>query len=138
MTTSVVTLFSKKNYALIDEALLLWTAARTIEGGWRFCEPELLNLARHANGQVSLSDSPYIDYQFSAVVVQDILLPLRKRVLKQLYELMSSGSKENWFTILLVSFTLLSTFGPLFRQQRQFAKMKNAEVSRTANSNGME
>ena len=71
-----------------------------------------------------------MDYQFSAIMVQDVLEPLRKGVLKQLHKLTHANTLTSWFALLLVKFILLNTFSLLFRQQRERAQMKNAQVSR--------
>ena len=106
----------------------MWTAARTIEGGWRFCGPELLGLVPNDSGQVPLAFATFIDYQFSALMVQDVLLPLKESVLKRLHDLTHTNSSGSWFALFIVNFILLHTYSLLLKQQRTWAQRRKAEV----------
>jgi hypothetical protein len=78
---------------------------------------------------VKLTEAPFIDYQFSAIMVQDVLLPLRQKVLKSIHELTHAHASENWFVLFLANYILLHSYGLLMRQQREFARSRNAPVS---------
>jgi hypothetical protein len=78
---------------------------------------------------VPLTDAPMIDYQFSGIMVQQVLLPLRQKVLKTLYELTHAHTASNWFALFLANFVLLHTYGLLINQQRVFAQCRGANVS---------
>jgi hypothetical protein len=86
-------------------------------------------LPPNSEGAANLTSAAFIDYQFSALMVEKVLLPLRSRVLRRLEELTLSKTSENWFVIFLATFILLHTYGLLVAQQRQFAKIRNAKVS---------
>ena len=110
--------------------LNFWTAARTIEGGWRLEGPEFLGLVPDENGQVPLRKAPYIDYQFSSVMVQHVLLPLRDSVLKQLNNLIHYKAADHWFVIFLSTFILLNTCTLLLQQQRDFTRRRGTGVGK--------
>jgi hypothetical protein len=119
------------NTEFVLNVLILWTAARTIEGGWQFCGSETLGLSPDRDGVIPLLSAPLIDYQFSGLMVQQVLLPLRKKVLKKLYDLTHASAAitaNNWFVLVLVNFVLLHTYGLLMNQQRRFARDHNANV----------
>jgi len=78
---------------------------------------------------VPLTDAPLIDYQFSGIMVQQVLLPLRQKVLKRLYELTHARTASNWFALFLANFVLLHTYGLLINQQKAFAQHHGANVS---------
>jgi len=89
-------------------------------------------LPPNREGAATLTSAAFIDYQFSALMVERVLLPLRSRVLRKLEELTLSKTSENWFVIFLATFILLHTYGLLVAQQRQFARMRNAKVSESS------
>ncbi|KAH6898261.1 hypothetical protein B0T10DRAFT_555592 [Thelonectria olida] len=120
----------QEHHKFLANVLYLWTACRTIEGGWEFCGPESLDLAPR-DGCIRLVDAPFIDYQFSAIMVQDILIPLRWQVLKQMKVLIHENKPHNWFAIFLASFILLHTYALLVKQQGAFARSRKATVKYT-------
>lgn len=102
----------------------MWTAARTIEGDWFYADEERLDLPA---GSV-VYDAPFIDYQFSGIIKDDILLPTQRIVLQQLQDLIYKNHKKNWLSILVGTFILLNTYGLLMKQQRDFARSIQAKV----------
>jgi hypothetical protein len=108
----------KDFHEFLSDILCLWTAARTIEGGWKFTGPQTLGIQPKVGESVRLPDAAFIDYQFSAIVAQDVLLPLRYKVLKRLHELTHSNTSTNWFVLFLANFILLHTYSLLITQQQ--------------------
>jgi hypothetical protein len=127
MGISVLT-STQEHREFLANVLCLWTACRTIEGGWEFCGTESLGLVPR-DGCIRLVDAPFIDYQFSAIMVQDVLIPLRWQVLKQMKVLIHENKPRNWFAIFLANFILLHTYGLLLKQQGAFARSRRAKVS---------
>ncbi|KAI0407888.1 hypothetical protein F4802DRAFT_491677 [Xylaria palmicola] len=113
-------------HEFLSDVLCLWTAARIIEGGWQFTGPQTLGIRPKAGESARLTDAAFIDYQFSAIVAQDVLLPLRYKVLKRLHELTHSNTSANWIVLFLANFILLHTYGLLMKQQRAFSQRRNA------------
>jgi len=111
--------------------LRLWTAARTVEGGWTFNEEgSVLGLEPKPGAiTVQLTQACLIDFQFSGIMWQHILLPLRKQVLADLRRLTHAQTKDNWFVIFLATFILLHTYTLLMNQQVRFARKRRALVS---------
>lgn len=72
-----------------------------------------------------------IDYQFAALMIQRVLLPLRAEVCKQLDELTKLKQHSQWLNLLLTNYVLLDSLGRLMRQQRDFAEQNEFEVSLT-------
>ena len=70
-----------------------------------------------------------IDYQFAALMMQRVLLPLRAEVLKQLEELTRLKQWNQWLNLLLTNYILLDSLGRLMCQQRNFAHQNEYEVS---------
>lgn len=97
-----------------------------IEGDWYFQGEEDLGLPP----EKVLYDAPFIDYQFSGIIKDRILLPLQKKVLKRLDDMVYKDHKNCWLSIFVGTFVLLNTYGLLIKQQRDFARSINAPVSR--------
>ena len=113
--------------SLVKDSLHLWTAARTIEGGWRMvsgCGAMELDAIHNS----PLVNAPMIDHQFSALMVKKMLWPLRSRVLKKLHKLTVSNKASQWPQLLLVNFILLDSLGRLMYHQRDFARRKRLGV----------
>ena len=103
----------------LQKVLFLWTAARTIEGDWYFHGKERLGLS----SDKCMYDAPFIDYQFSGIIKDEICLPAQERVLSQLQELVYKKHRHNWLSILVGTFVLLHTYRLLITQQRDFAQL---------------
>ncbi|KAL9616642.1 MAG: hypothetical protein Q9160_008498 [Pyrenula sp. 1 TL-2023] len=119
-----VTDFHKPQSLFLQRVLFMWTAARTIEGDWYYADEERLDLPP---GSV-VYDAPFIDYQFSGIIKDDILIPTQRIVLQQLQDLIYKNHKKNWLSILVGTFILLNTYGLLMRQQREFARSIEAKT----------
>lgn len=118
----------QRNRDFIRRVLCLWTAARTIEGGWTFSGAEMLNLEPNCEGKVPLVSAKFIDFQMWKILSQDILMPLREAILKQMKELILRERAENWFSLFLANFMLLHSYGLLMKQQVRFSRMQHANV----------
>ncbi|KAK2747002.1 hypothetical protein FQN57_002574 [Myotisia sp. PD_48] len=113
---------------LLKDVMHLWVAVRFLEGGWRIIGDELLDLGATGAREIPLRYAPIIDYQLSAIIVQQILLPLRDKVVDNLQKLMKRHRPQEWIVILLSSFILLHSCELLIEQQRSFARRKEAPV----------
>lgn len=116
---------------MIRDTLRLWTAARFIEGGWRCCGDETLGAEQLANPLrpawwVSLP--PYIDYQFASIIMQRVLAPLRRKVLKALEDLILANKAEHWFYIFLATFMLLYNYELSMRHEARYASKRKLAV----------
>ncbi|KAI0105462.1 hypothetical protein GGR51DRAFT_560308 [Nemania sp. FL0031] len=118
-------------HEFLSDVLCLWAAARTIEGGWHFIGPQTLGIKPKTGESVRLPDAEFIDYQFSAIVAQDVLLPLRHKVLKRLHALTHSSTSANWFVLFLANFILLHTYSLLIKQQRAISRRCNSPLRYT-------
>ena len=100
--TFLVQVSTEKNTFLAD-VLHFWTAARLIEGGFSFAGDETLGLGQGSK----LHDAPVIDGQIAVLLVDEILEPVRKKVISQLDHIITHKRKERWFELLLATFILL-------------------------------
>jgi len=119
---------NKPHSEFLENVLRLWTAARTIEGGWIF-KPGSNSLGlqpKRGARSVQLTQASLIDFQFSGIMYQQILLPLRKAVLGELRRLTHAHTRSNWFVIFLANFILLHTYTLLMNQQVRFARKRRA------------
>lgn len=73
---------------------------------------------------------PYIDYQIASIIIQRILSPLRKDVLRILQTTFNTHSPKDWFATFLASFILLQNYEMQVLFQRQFAERRRARVRR--------
>ncbi|EFX00653.1 hypothetical protein CMQ_7655 [Grosmannia clavigera kw1407] len=116
------------HHGFIASVLRLWTAARTLEGDWHFSGEEFLGLDPGRYDRVPFTKAPFIDYQFSAIMAESILQPLREQILKELHKLAHNKARKNWLVIFVATYILLDTYRLLFRQQRAYAASKKAPV----------
>lgn len=95
-----------------------------IEGDWTMKGTETLELGPNS----VIYDAPFIDYQFSGIIKDRILLPLQKTILKKLNDMIYKDHKKNWLSIFVGTFILLNTYGLLIKQQREFSQSIGATV----------
>lgn len=120
---------------MLRKTLRLWVACRFIESKWRcwsesgWADSEI----RAMNPQDPFYDDldslpPYIDYQIASIIIQRILSPLRKDVLRDLQKAFNLHSPKDWFATFLTSFILLQNYEMQMLFQRQFAARRKANV----------
>ncbi|KAG8157855.1 hypothetical protein KVR01_012127 [Diaporthe batatas] len=63
---------------------------------------------------------PYIDFQFSAIIMERILGPLSRDVLKGLENLVLKNQAKKWFTIFLVVFILMHSYELILQHEVAF------------------
>ena len=120
----------------MKDVLRFWTAARMIEGDWHIEGEVNFGLPPDSTGKVDLTDAKMLDWQFSGIVKDYILMVRSKRVLEKLQKLLAgckgnAGCKanESWLPTFLCTYVLLNTYTLLIRQQQSFAKEMGARVS---------
>ncbi len=120
---------------MLRKTLRLWVACRFIESKWRcwsesgWADSEI----RAMNPQDPFYNDldslpPYIDYQIASIIIQRILDPLRKDVLRDLQKTFNTHSPRDWFATFLTSFILLQNYEMQILFQRQFAERRRANV----------
>lgn len=120
---------------MLRKTLRLWVACRFIESKWRcwsesgWADSEI----RAMNPQDPFYNDldslpPYIDYQIASIIIQRILSPLRKDVLRDLQKAFNLHSPKDWFATFLTSFILLQNYEMQMLFQRQFAARRKANV----------
>lgn len=114
---------------LLGNMLQLWTAARFIEGDWCFVNAQSSPSFTCSSQNAELKSAGDLDCQFTSIVINDILAPLRDKVLRQLNEMIYTDKRKNWFKVFLAMYILLHSFSLLMRQQRRFAQRRNSQVS---------
>lgn len=118
---------------MVRRALSLWSASRMIEKTWRICGEDKLGLeastdpANPWNGIIPVT--PIMDTQLDQIVIKDFLVPLRASLLQELQEKISGYKRENWFSIFLTIFILLSNTEYILAHSRRFAKRYGMGVS---------
>lgn len=123
---------------MLKKTLRLWVACRFIESKWRcwsdsgWADSDIRALNPQDPFYQDLDSlPPYIDYQIASIIIQHILGPLRKDVLRILQSTFNTHSPKDWFASFLTSFILLQNYEMQMLFQRQFAERRRAEVSRS-------
>ncbi|KAH6621609.1 hypothetical protein B0J18DRAFT_445394 [Chaetomium sp. MPI-SDFR-AT-0129] len=120
---------------MLRKTLRLWVACRFIESKWR-CWAEsgwADNEFQAMNPKDPFykdfdSPPPYIDYQFASIIIQRVLIPLKKDVLRILQSTLNTHSPKDWFATFLTSFILLQNYEMQMLFQRQFAKRRQSQL----------
>ncbi|KAK3897169.1 hypothetical protein C8A05DRAFT_20010 [Staphylotrichum tortipilum] len=95
---------------LIRDTMRLWIGARLADRGWRCFGSDDLGASRlpnHLRPPHWIPLPPYLDYQLVAVVMNCYLLPLKKTVLRQLFDAIKGKNPADWYPIFLSCFVLL-------------------------------
>jgi hypothetical protein len=102
---------------------------RFIEGKWRCWGDEVIS---EANPKNPFDDwetlPPYLDYQVASLVIERILVPLRRDVLHELQDVVNEHRPEDWYVTFLACFILLQNYELQMQFQRGFAAKRNAKV----------
>ncbi|KAK3293656.1 uncharacterized protein B0H64DRAFT_326361 [Chaetomium fimeti] len=119
---------------MLKKTLRLWVACRFIESKWRcwsetgWADSELRAMNPQDPFYQGLdSPPPYIDYQFASIVMQRILNPLRKDVLRILQGTFNTHNPQEWFATFLTCFILLQNYEMQMLFQSQFARRREAQ-----------
>ncbi|KAK3898982.1 hypothetical protein C8A05DRAFT_46842 [Staphylotrichum tortipilum] len=118
---------------MLRKTLRLWVACRFLESKWRcwsetgWADEELLAMNPKDPFYKDIDSlPPYIDYQIASIIIQRVLSPLRKDVLRILQTTFNTHSPKEWFATFLTSFILLQNYEMQVLFQRQFAERRNA------------
>jgi len=118
---------------MLQKTLRLWVACRFIESKWRCWSVD-------GRPDSDLSSAPrdpfydwdslpsYLDYQLASIIIQRILTPLRKDVLRNLQGTFNIHNAKDWYVTFLTSFILLQNYEMQMNFQRQFASRRKARV----------
>lgn len=104
-----------------------------IEKTWRICGEDKLGLeastdpANPWNGIIPVT--PIMDTQLDQIVIRDFLVPLRVFLLQELQEKIRGYKRENWFSIFLTIFILLSNTESILAHSRRFSRRYGMGVS---------
>lgn len=86
---------------------------------------DIMDETSHMHGKIPLP--PVMTAQFQ-VILQTIQLPLRRRVLDELQNLILANKPSHWFCIYLVSFILLHNCTLITDHDRRFTKAYGFKV----------
>jgi hypothetical protein len=112
--------------SIVDLALNLWATARVIEIPWQFCGRDTLGTKPVTDpmnpwfGKMRLP--PMMDTQLDQIVIQQLLGPLRTKILQLLDKLILNHRPGTWFETYLTIFILLNHTSMLSKHGRRFAR----------------
>jgi hypothetical protein len=114
---------------MLQKAIRLWVVCRFIESRWRCWGDDAIAAANPQDPFYDWeSPPPYLDYQFTSIVIHRILGPLREEVLRDLQNIVNEHRPQDWYITFLTSFILLQNYEIQMLFQRQFAARRNAKV----------
>ncbi|KAL9051695.1 MAG: hypothetical protein Q9162_005845 [Coniocarpon cinnabarinum] len=104
--------------SFLTDVLRFWTAGRLIEGGWSFEGSQTLDLEAGA----TLVSAPAIDEQLAVILVDQVLCPLKKKVVKLLDGIITHKRKDRWLELTLAVFILLNHYHMSMVHQWNFSR----------------
>ncbi|KAJ4300110.1 hypothetical protein N0V88_002779 [Collariella sp. IMI 366227] len=113
--------------SLTADTLNLWAISRMIEIPWEICGPENLGIssindtASPHHGKIPIP--PIMDTQLDQIVIQNILTPLRAKMVEKFENLINPVKPEVWFDIYLSVFILLNHIERLAKHSVGHAKL---------------
>ncbi|KAK3680898.1 hypothetical protein B0T22DRAFT_388678 [Podospora appendiculata] len=117
---------------MLQKTLRLWVACRFLESKWR-CWTDYGKVDDPiiaSNPQDPFYDwtslPPYLDYQIASIVIERILTPLRRDVLRELQSTLNVHDPKDWYITFLTCFILLQNYEMQMHFQSQFAARRNA------------
>lgn len=118
---------------LLERALKFWVCCRFIEEPWSIVGSETLGMTYDTNPSCPYSDRipvpPIVDLQIDLVVINELLKPELKTILKMLKTMLESGKPwTNWFEIYLAYFILLNNVELTMAHDAWFVKRNNLPV----------
>lgn len=119
---------------LVDRALKLWVACRFIETPWSITSAETLGMSKDPSLDCPYHDRipvpPIVDLQIDLIVINEILQPELKKILKMMKTMLESSDPwNNWFEIYLAYFILLQNVELTMAHDAWFVKRHNLKVS---------
>ncbi|KAI4944791.1 hypothetical protein J4E91_008478 [Alternaria rosae] len=132
---------AKRPNSVVSMALDMWAYCRVIELEWTICGEDTLGLSKVEDPSSPwhkfVPITPMMDVQLDQIVIQDILGPLRQRLLLSLEDLIKQHVPTDWFDCYLTMYLLLNhiewscTHGNKFSKRyglgRRYSDMKLAE-----------
>ncbi|KAK3320449.1 hypothetical protein B0T19DRAFT_387052 [Cercophora scortea] len=119
---------------MLQKTLRLWVACRFLESKWRcwtdygkIDDPIIASNPRDPFYDWT-SLPPYLDYQIASIIIERILTPLRRDVLRELQSTLNVHDPKDWYTTFLTCFILLQNYEMQMHFQCQFAARRNAKV----------
>lgn len=116
----------------MDLALQLWSTTRMIEYLWRICGDDTLGIPLITDtsnpwyGTIPIP--PAVDTQLDQIVIQNILVPLRAKLLGRLQEMINNHRPDTWFEIYLTIFILLTSAESSACHSKTFSKRHRLSV----------
>ncbi|KAE9378490.1 hypothetical protein N431DRAFT_435586 [Stipitochalara longipes BDJ] len=119
-----------KHLPLVERALKLWVGCRFIEDPWSIVGTETLSQSRDPNPacpyHTKIPVPPIVDLQLDLIVINELLQPELKKILKMLKTLLESSDPwNNWFEIYLAYFILLHNVELTMAHDAWFVKWNN-------------
>ena len=117
---------------MVRDALQLLALNRMIERDWRISGSETLGLPLVNDvkcpwfGKVPVT--PMMDTGLDQIVIKDVLMPLRQKVLSELQEKIEGTQKQDCFEIMLTVFIMATNTEWLLRHSRKNAIRYNVQV----------
>lgn len=125
---------------LVERALKLWVACRFIEKPWSITGSETLGMSTHPNPNcpyhTRVPVPPIVDLQIDLIVINEILQPELRKILKLLKEkLESTDPWTDWFEIYLAYFIILHNVELTMAHDAWFVKRNNLKVRQPISQN---
>ncbi|KAG4442197.1 hypothetical protein IFR05_002307 [Cadophora sp. M221] len=119
-----------KYLPLVERALKLWVACRFIEQPWSITGSETLGMSTDPNPNcpyhTRVPVPPIVDLQIDLIVINEVLQPELKKILKLLKEkLESTDPWTDWFEIYLAYFIILHNVELTMAHDAWFVKRNN-------------
>jgi len=118
---------------LVERALKLWVGCRFIEDPWSIVGNETLSQVLDPNPacpyHTKIPVPPIVDLQLDLIVINELLQPELKKILKMLKTLLESSDPwNNWFEIYLSYFILLHNVELTMAHDAWFVRRNNLKV----------
>lgn len=132
----------QQNLPLVERALKLWVGCRFIEEPWSIVDSETLGMAQDPNPNCPFHDRipvpPIVDLQIDLIVINEILQPELKKILKGLKTMLESTDPwNNWLEIYLSYFILLQNVELTMAHDAWFVKRNNLKVFHSRSIHGV-
>jgi len=112
--------------SIVHRGLMLLAVNRMIERDWTISDTNIEMSQFIVNDEYSswygkIPITPVMDTQLDQIIIQDFLVPLRRRLLYDVQTKMDQKRKEDWFEIFLAVFILATNTELLLRHSRRNA-----------------
>ncbi|KAK4151390.1 hypothetical protein C8A00DRAFT_17199 [Chaetomidium leptoderma] len=101
---------------LVAAAIMLWSTTKMVWKRWLVCGTDTLGMRTMEHDMPIYLRNPFMDsalvtpvmqVQLETMLVRDVLVPLKDKLLRLLKEKILAKKKEDWYEIYLVSFIIL-------------------------------